>query len=173
VTYVSPFDHEHDRPPRELKALLGGNGADLAEMTSVLGLPVPPGFTITTEACCAYLASGWPETLDAEIDEHIGRLETIMGRRLGDKADPLLVSVRSGAPSSMPGMMDTVLNLGLNDDAVEGLARQTDERFACDSYRRCIALYGRVVLGTDEMAFDDLFDAAQSLADAPSDDAVR
>ena len=141
TAFVFPFDHQHDRPPRELKALLGGKGADLAEMTSVLELPVPPGFTITTEACRAYLTSGWPDGLDDEIAQHVSRLEATMGRRLGDAADPLLVSVRSGAPFSMPGMMDTVLNLGLNDEAVEGLAKQTaDERFAYDSYRRFIAV---------------------------------
>ncbi len=102
--------------PRDLKDLLGGKGANLAEMTSVLGLPVPPGFTITTEACVAYLADGWPDGLDDEIAEHVARLEEAMGRRFGDPADPLLLSVRSGAKFSMPGMMDTILNLGLNDE---------------------------------------------------------
>ena len=173
MAFVYPFDHRHGQPPRELKALLGGKGADLAEMTSVLELPVPPGFTITTEACRSYLAGGWPDGLDDEIAEHVADLETTMGRRLGDASDPLLVSVRSGAPFSMPGMMDTVLNLGLNDEAVEGLAKQTsDERFAYDSYRRLIAMFGRIVLDTEGAEFDELFDAAKSLAAATSDDAV-
>jgi pyruvate,orthophosphate dikinase len=173
MALVYPFDHSHDRPPRELKGLLGGKGADLAEMTSVLGLPVPPGFTITTEACRAYLADGWPDGLDDEIAAHVSHLEETMGRRLGDPGDPLLVSVRSGAPVSMPGMMDTVLNLGLNDAAVEGLARQTsDERFAYDSYRRLIALFGRVVLDADGDEFEQLLQAAKSLAEVESDDAV-
>jgi pyruvate,orthophosphate dikinase len=173
MAVVFPFDHHHDRPPRELKSLLGGKGADLAEMTSVLGLPVPPGFTITTEACRAYLTDGWPDGLDDEIARHVTRLEETMGRRLGDADDPLLVSVRSGAPFSMPGMMDTVLNLGLNDAAVEGLAKQTsDERFAYDSYRRLIALFGRVVLDADGEEFEQLLEAAKSLAEVESDDAV-
>ena len=146
--YVYDFDHEHPRPPMELKELLGGKGANLAEMTSVLGLPVPHGFTISTDACRAYMTEGWPEDLDAEVAEHLANLEQRMGRRLGDPDDPLLVSVRSGAKFSMPGMMDTVLNLGLNDRSVEGLAKQTsDERFAFDSYRRFVQMYGRIVLG--------------------------
>jgi pyruvate,orthophosphate dikinase len=146
--YVYNFDHEHPRPPMELKELLGGKGANLAEMTSVLGLPVPHGFTISTDACRAYMAAGWPENLAGEISEHLAKLEARMGRRLGDPDDPLLVSVRSGAKFSMPGMMDTVLNLGLNDRSVEGLAKQTsDERFAFDSYRRFVQMYGRIVLG--------------------------
>src|SRR5256885_12012748 len=121
----------------DMKDLLGGKGANLAEMTSVLGLPVPGGFTITTDACRAYMASGWPKGLDDEVSKHLTALEKKMGRRLGDAVDPLLVSVRSGAKFSMPGMMDTVLNLGLNDDSVEGLAKPTDdERFPYDSYRR-------------------------------------
>src|SRR5581483_9410203 len=144
MPYVFDFDHTHACPPMELKDLLGGKGANLAEMTSVLGLPVPPGFTISTEACREYMYNGWPEGLDAEIDRHRTRLEKAMGKKIGDPADPLLVSVRSGAKFSMPGMMDTVLNLGLNDDSVEGLAKQTDERFAYDSYRRFISMYGRI-----------------------------
>jgi pyruvate,orthophosphate dikinase len=148
VTFAFDFDHEHESEPRRLKALLGGKGANLAEMTSVLGLPVPPGFTITTEACRAYRASGWPEGLDAEVDAAVARLEARIGRRLGDPHDPLLVSVRSGAASSMPGMMDTVLDLGLTDASVEGLARVTgDPAFAADSYERFRDLYRRVVTG--------------------------
>jgi len=146
--YVYDFDHDHPRPPMELKELLGGKGANLAEMTSVLDLPVPHGFTISTDACRAYMTAGWPEGVDDEIAEHLTRLEARMGRRLGDPDDPLLVSIRSGAKFSMPGMMDTVLNLGLNDRSVEGLAKQTsDERFAFDSYRRFVQMYGRIVLG--------------------------
>src|SRR6476620_8594266 len=99
----------------DMKDLLGGKCANLAEMTSVLELPVPPGFTITTDACRAYMASGWPDGLDAEVAKQLKKVESTMGKRLGDAADPLLVSVRSGAKFSMPGMMDTVLNLGLND----------------------------------------------------------
>jgi pyruvate,orthophosphate dikinase len=137
------------------KDLLGGKGANLAEMTSVLKLPVPPGFTVSTEACTAYLQSGWPEGLDDEISEHVFKLEKEMGRKLGDPHDPLLVSVRSGAKFSMPGMMDTVLNLGLNDESVEGLATVTgDKRFAYDSYRRFIAMYGRIVLGVEGELFE-------------------
>ncbi len=170
MPYTFAFDHKHRRPPMAMKDLLGGKGANLAEMTSVLGLPVPPGFTISTEACRAYMESGWPEGLSEEVAKHRQRLEKAMGKRLGDPADPLLVSVRSGAAFSMPGMMDTVLNLGLNDESVEGLAKQTsDERFAYDSYRRFIAMYGRIVLGLDGGPFEELFDAAKELADTHSD----
>ena len=151
MPYVYAFDHKHRKPPMELKDLLGGKGANLAEMTSVLGLPVPPGFTITTDACRAYMAGGL-----AGRAVRRGRPATSAGwRRRWEKSwatpsDPLLVSVRSGAKFSMPGMMDTVLNLGLNDASVKGLADQTsDERFAYDSYRRFISMYGRIVLGID------------------------
>jgi pyruvate, orthophosphate dikinase len=148
--FVFPFDHSHTRPPRQLRNLLGGKGANLAEMTSVLGLPVPPGFTISTRACTLAGTSEWPEQLTDEVARAIEHLEASMGRRLGDSNDPLLVSVRSGAGSSMPGMLDTILNLGLNDASVEALARETrDERFALDTYARFIAMYGRVVLGLD------------------------
>ena len=163
---VYAFDHKYDRPPMELKDLLGGKGANLAEMTSELALPVPPGFTITTDACRAYLdGGGWPDGLDDEIAAHVEGVESAMGRRLGDADDPLLVSVRSGGKFSMPGMMDTVLDLGLNDDSVVGLATQTsNQRFALDSYRRFISLFGRIVLGIDGVRFDDLFDDAKRLA---------
>ena len=161
-TYVYAFDHKHRRPPMEYKDLLGGKGANLAEMTSVLKLPVPPGFTISTDACRAYMHSGWPQGLDGEIAGHVTKLEKTMGRRLGDPSDPLLVSVRSGAKFSMPGMMDTVLNLGLNDKSVKGLAKATDdERFAYDSYRRFIAMYGRIVLGVDGAEFEHPFEQAK------------
>jgi pyruvate,orthophosphate dikinase len=167
---VFAFDHKHRRPPMEMKDLLGGKGANLAEMTSVLGLPVPHGFTITTDACRAYMGGGWPEGLSGEIDAQVRRLENQMGKRLGDAADPLLVSVRSGAKFSMPGMMDTVLNLGLNDESVKGLAEQTnDERFAYDSYRRFISMYGRIVLGLPAEVFDKPFDQAKDAAGVTSD----
>src|SRR5580693_6882696 len=117
MPYVFDFDHTHPRPPMELKDLLGGKGANLAEMTSVLKLPVPPGFTISTDACRDYMSGGWPKSLDAEVAAARARLEKSMGKEIGDATDPLLVSVRSGAKFSMPGMMDTVLNLGLNDDS--------------------------------------------------------
>src|SRR6266566_9126514 len=133
---------------KDQKFLLGGKGANLAEMTN-LGLPVPPGFTITTEACKAYMAAGdrLPDGLMDEVAAALATLEGKMGKRLGDDTDPLLVSVRSGAPFSMPGMMDTVLNLGLNDASVAGLAERTgNERFAWDSYRRFVQMYGNVVL---------------------------
>ena len=167
---VYPFDHKHRRPPMEYKDLLGGKGANLAEMTSVLKLPVPPGFTISTDACRDYMDSGWPDGLDEEIAAHVAKLEKQMGRALGDPTDPLLVSVRSGAKFSMPGMMDTVLNLGLNDRSVKGLAKATDdERFAYDSYRRFIAMYARIVLGLDGEQFDAAFDEAKRAARVSSD----
>jgi pyruvate,orthophosphate dikinase len=168
--YVFNFDHKHRKPPMEMKDLLGGKGANLAEMTSVLELPVPPGFTISTDACRAYMTGGWPGGLTQEVDRAQARLEKAMGKHLGDPTDPLLVSVRSGAKFSMPGMMDTVLNLGLNDESVEGLAKQTsDERFAYDSYRRFVQMYGRIVLGLPGEEFDRLFDAAKELANTTSD----
>src|SRR6187455_101619 len=142
--------HDFETGSKDQKDLLGGKGANLAEMTR-LGIPVPPGFTITTDACRAYLASGTaPPELFAEVDEHLGQLEARMGRTLGDGADPLLVSVRSGAKFSMPGMMETVLNIGLNDESVNGLARQAGgdqgaQRFAWDSYRRLIQMFGKTV----------------------------
>ena len=133
---------------KDLKDLLGGKGANLAEMTN-LGLPVPPGFTITTEACRTYLDQGSePAELAGEVAAHLDALEKAIGRRLGDPDDPLLVCVRSGAKFSMPGMMETVLNIGLNDESVQGLAKQAgNERFAWDSYRRLIQMFGKTVLG--------------------------
>src|SRR6478735_6631357 len=141
---------------------LGGKGANLAEMTN-LGLPVPPGFTITTEACRAYLRDGGdPEGLADEVSEHLSALEETMGRQLGGADDPLLVSVRSGAKFSMPGMMETVLNIGLNDESVQGLARQSqDERFAQDSYRRLLQMFGATVLDIDAEHFSEALDAAK------------
>jgi pyruvate,orthophosphate dikinase len=170
MPYVYAFDHKHRRPPMDMKDLLGGKGANLAEMTSVLELPVPPGFTISTDACRAYMAGGWPKGLTEEVAKHVTRLEKAMGKKLGDPADPLLVSVRSGAKFSMPGMMDTVLNLGLNDESVEGLAKQTsDERFAFDSYRRFVSMYGRIVLDIDAKAFDDPLEQAKERLKVDSD----
>jgi pyruvate,orthophosphate dikinase len=172
VTFVYAFDHKHRKPPMSFKDLLGGKGANLAEMTSVLELPVPPGFTISTDACRAYMYSGWPEGLDEEIAKARTKLEKTMGKRIGDASDPLLVSVRSGAKFSMPGMMDTVLNLGLNDESVEGLAKQTDERFALDSYRRFISMYGRIVLGVEGEEFERLLDTAKEWDGAVQDSDV-
>jgi pyruvate,orthophosphate dikinase len=172
VTYVYDFRHDHGAPPMTLKDLLGGKGANLAEMTSVLELPVPPGFTISTEACRSYMRGGWPDGLDGEVDAARERLESAMGRRLGDPADPLLVSVRSGAKFSMPGMMDTVLNLGLNDESVEGLAKQMDERFAYDSYRRFLSMYGRIVLDLDGEPFEELLEEAKEREGVSSDSEV-
>jgi pyruvate,orthophosphate dikinase len=170
MAFVYDFDHRHRRPPMELKDLLGGKGANLAEMTSVLGLPVPHGFTISTDACRAYMGGGWPAALTGEVGRARARLEKKMGKRLGDPVDPLLVSVRSGAKFSMPGMMDTVLNLGLNDESVEGLAKQTDdERFAYDSYRRFVSMYARIVLGLSGEPFDGLLEGAKARAGARSD----
>jgi pyruvate,orthophosphate dikinase len=147
---------------KDLKDLLGGKGANLAEMTN-LGLPVPPGFTITTEACQAYLRSGRePDGVAEQVAERVTVLEKRMGKQLGQSDDPLLVSVRSGAKFSMPGMMETVLNIGLSDQSVRGLAAQSgNERFAFDSYRRLIQMFGKTVLGIDGEYFEDALDAAK------------
>ena len=154
----------------EYKDLLGGKGANLAEMMSVLNLPVPHGFTISTDACRDYMHGGWPKSLTDEMTKHVAALEKKMGRNLGDSKDPLLVSVRSGAKFSMPGMMDTVLNLGLNDKSVIALASTTNnERFAYDSYRRFISMYGRIVLGLDGAVFEHALDKAKEVANAKTD----
>ncbi len=155
---------------KDLKDLLGGKGANLAEMTN-LGLPVPPGFIISTDACRHYLRSGSiPDGLAAEVSEHLERLEQQMGRRLGDHADPLLVSVRSGAKFSMPGMMETVLNIGLSDESVHGLAKQAgSERFAWDSYRRLIQMFGKTVLDIEGEAFEHAIDAAKQAKGTKND----
>src|SRR5512138_2582030 len=134
---------------KDMKETLGGKGAGLAEMSNI-GIPVPPGFTITTEVCTEYYRSGkkLPRALDAEMKAALRKVEALTGKGFGDAEDPLLVSVRSGARVSMPGMMDTVLNLGLNDETVEGLAATSQNpRFAWDSYRRFVAMFGDVVLG--------------------------
>jgi pyruvate,orthophosphate dikinase len=152
--YVFDFDAPPPGPADELPAVLGGKGANLALMANDLGLPVPPGFTITTDACRSFLRDGWPNMLDAELGRHLERLGERVGRRFGDEADPLLVSVRSGAPVSMPGMMDTVLNLGLTDAATRGLAAATgDEAFAADCLRRFRESY-RAVIGTGAVPED-------------------
>ncbi|MFN8193944.1 MAG: pyruvate, phosphate dikinase [Nocardioidaceae bacterium] len=166
TTYVYDFAEGN----KDLKDLLGGKGANLAEMTN-LGLPVPPGFTISTEACKAYLAAGRiPDGLAEEVTDHLARLEETMGRRLGDAADPLLVSVRSGAKFSMPGMMETVLNIGLNDESVAGLAGHSeDERFAWDSYRRLLQMFGATVLHVDSEHFSEALDAAKAAKGTTAD----
>jgi pyruvate,orthophosphate dikinase len=159
---MTKYVYDFAEGSKDMKDLLGGKGANLCEMT-VLGLPVPPGFVITTEACVSYLSTGQaPDGLTAEVDEHLAALEAAMGKRLGDADDPLLVSVRSGGKFSMPGMMDTVLNIGLNDRSVQGLAKQSgSDRFAWDSYRRLVQMYGKTVLGVDGEAFDRVFDEAK------------
>jgi pyruvate,orthophosphate dikinase len=162
MKYVYAFEEGS----REMRELLGGKGANLAEMAR-LGPPitVPAGFTVTTEACVAFLAAGnaFPPGLERQLDEALARLEEQAGRRLGDPNDPLLVSVRSGARESMPGMMDTVLNLGLGDGAVDGLAARTaNERFAWDSYRRFVQMFGNVVAGIDGMLFEQAIRAVKS-----------
>ena len=155
---------------KDMKDLLGGKGANLAEMTN-LGLPVPPGFIITTDACRHYLAEGSvPAELAAEVTEHLTRLEQEMGRKLGEHEDPLLVSVRSGAKFSMPGMMETVLNIGLSDASVYGLAKQAgNDRFAWDSYRRLIQMFGKTVLGIEGHEFEQALDAAKHAKGSSND----
>ncbi|WP_435804211.1 pyruvate, phosphate dikinase [Streptomyces griseoflavus] len=157
------FVYDFTEGNKDLKDLLGGKGANLAEMTN-LGLPVPPGFTITTEACKTYLDSGEePAALRDEVSAHLDALEATMGKKLGQADNPLLVSVRSGAKFSMPGMMDTVLNIGLSDKSVQGLAKQAgDDRFAWDSYRRLIQMFGKTVLGVDGELFEDALEAAKA-----------
>src|SRR5690606_30985993 len=153
----------HDDPRARDKTITGGKGANLSEMADI-GLPVPPGFTITTEECVRYLQHGadFSSDLRDQVAAALTHIETAVGKRFGDAEDPLLVSVRSGARVSMPGMMDTVLNLGLNDVTVEGLARTSgDERFAWDSYRRFIQMYSDVVLGIDHGLFEEALEIAK------------
>jgi pyruvate, orthophosphate dikinase len=167
VKYIRQFGGGSAEGRAKDKALLGGKGANLAEMAS-LGLPVPPGFTITTEVCRHVVEHGpghYPEGLDDEVGQGLARIEELTGNKFGDAERPLLVSVRSGAPASMPGMMDTILNLGLNDQTVEALARASkNPRFAWDCYRRFVAMYGEVVMGVvapseqDELPFDRIFE---------------
>jgi pyruvate,orthophosphate dikinase len=167
---TSKYVYDFAEGDKDMKDLLGGKGANLSEMTR-LGLPVPPGFVITTEACRAYLTTGdVPAELAREVGAHLAALEEQMGKRLGDAADPLLVSVRSGAKFSMPGMMDTVLNIGLNDESVLGLARQSgNERFAWDSYRRLLQMFGRTVLGVTGDPFEHALEAAKQVKGVTSD----
>jgi pyruvate, orthophosphate dikinase len=166
TTYVYDFAYGG----KDQAELLGGKGANLAEMTK-LGLPVPPGFTITTEACRAFLANGSePDGLEEQVSQHLEALEQAMGRRLGDAEDPLLVSVRSGAAISMPGMMETVLNVGMNDRSVHGLAAKSgNPRFAWDSYRRLVQMFGATVLGIEADRFADALDALKEKQGATND----
>ena len=160
---MTKYVYDFSEGNRDMKDLLGGKGANLAEMTN-MWLPVPHGFTITTQACLSYLAEGgFPSGLEDEVEQHLKLLEQSMGRSLGDDNDPLLVSVRSGAKFSMPGMMDTVLNLGLNDDSLKGLAEQSGEdlRFANDAYRRFIQMFGKIVMGVPAEAFEHALDLAK------------
>jgi pyruvate,orthophosphate dikinase len=160
---MTKYVYDFSEGNKDMKDLLGGKGANLAEMTN-MGLPVPHGFILTTEACLGYLERGdWPLGLIDEAEEHLVRLEHTMGKTLGDPTDPLLVSIRSGAKFSMPGMMDTVLNLGLNEDSLKGLAHQTgdDIRFANDTYRRFIQMFGKIVMGVPAGAFEHALDAAK------------
>ena len=155
--YVYVFGNSRTEGAATMKNLLGGKGANLAEM-SVLGLPVPPGFTLTTEVCTAFYDNGqkYPAELKGQLETALGLTGAIAGKTFGDAANPLLVSVRSGARASMPGMMDTVLNLGLNDITVEAVARAAgDARFAYDSYRRFITMYSDVVLGVEHHHFEE------------------
>jgi len=167
---VPKYVYDFSEGNRDMKDLLGGKGANLAEMTNI-GLPVPPGFIITTQACRTYLESGSaPAEMEDEISEHLASLEKAMGKTLGDADDPLLVSVRSGAKFSMPGMMDTVLNIGLNDQSVNGLAKQGgNDRFAWDSYRRLLSMFGKTVLGADGELFEHALDELKTSRNTKND----
>src|ERR1700675_1451548 len=169
--YVYSFGEGRAEGSAEMRDLLGGKGSGLAEMTNA-GVPVPPGFTITTEVCRWYYAHDHklPPGFEAQQQAALERLERVMGRRLGAPTDPLLVSVRSGAKFSMPGMMDTILNLGLNDRSVLGLAAKTGNgRFARDSYRRFIQMCGNVVLGIDKDRFEHELSEVKRKAGARAD----
>ena len=171
--YVYFFGNGDADGDESMRAELGGKGANLAQMAKApLSLPVPPGFTITTDVCQEYykLDRNYPEGLEAQVDEYLAKLEAAMGKKLGDENDPLLVSVRSGAAISMPGMMDTILNLGLNDKAVEGLAKKTgNEKFAYDAYRRFIQMYGDVAMGVDHDKFEAILEEVKEKAGVDSD----
>ena len=173
---IFAFDHQHEQSPSTLSTLLGAKGANLAELTSVLQLPVPLGFTVSTGACQEFLNGGWPAHLDDQIALRIEALEQALGRTFGDVRDPLLVSVRSGAAVAMPGVLASVLNVGLNDESVEGLAVAAgDERFAFDAYRRLIQMFGQIVKGLVADPFDEAFAKAMDRAhvdfegDVPAD----
>ena len=172
--WVYSFGAGHNEGRADMRNLLGGKGANLAEMASI-GLPVPPGFTITTDLCTEFYKNNrqYPADLDAQVTEALSRVETAVGRRFGDAQAPLLVSVRSGARVSMPGMMDTVLNLGLNDETVQGLATTSgDARFAWDSFRRFIQMFGSVVLGVDHHRFEEVIDSIKLDTGAVEDTAL-
>ena len=158
--WVYEFSEGHAEGGAKDRDLLGGKGANLAEMCS-MGLPVPPGFTITTEACTYYYKNErtYPENLESEVAKSLAQLEDRTGKKFGCKNNPLLLSVRSGARISMPGMMDTVLNLGMNDETVESLGALTNHRFAYDSYRRFIQMYSSVVLQLDHDEFEDILES--------------
>src|SRR4051812_10450845 len=168
--YVYYFGDGHAEGNAKMKDVLGGKGAGLAEMTNI-GVPVPPGFTISTEVCTYFYGHGksYPPELKGSVEENLKRVEESVGRTFGDADKPLLVSVRSGARASMPGMMDTILNLGLNDTTVQGLARSADERFAFDSYRRFIQMYSGVVLEVDREHFEHELVALREKAGAKND----
>ncbi|MEX1055587.1 MAG: PEP/pyruvate-binding domain-containing protein, partial [Rhodothermales bacterium] len=171
IKHVYRFGGGKAEGHKGMKSLLGGKGANLAEMSSI-GLPVPPGFTITTEACHHYSSHGhhWPEGLEEEVREGVAYVEQVMNARFGDPRNPLLVSVRSGAAISMPGMMDTVLNLGINDDVVEGLAELTgNERFAYDAYRRFIDMFGDVVMGVAHEHFEHAIETLKQEREVKND----
>jgi len=169
IKYVYSFGGGKADGNGKMKDVLGGKGAGLAEMTNA-GLPVPPGFTIQTEACREYMRGGLSPAVDQQMDEALGKLEALQGQKLGAGENPLLVSVRSGAKFSMPGMMDTILNLGLNDKSVEALAKvKNNPRFAADSYRRLIQMFGNVVLDIEKSAFDEVFDAKKKQRKAKLD----
>lgn len=163
VYYFGDGDAEGDE---SMRPILGGKGANLAQMAKKpLSLPVPSGFTISIDVCQEYYKLGkkYPAGLDAEVAKYLAKLEKSMGKKLGDAKDPLLVSVRSGAAESMPGMMDTILNLGLNDNSVLGLANKTQNpRFAWDAYRRFIQMYGNVAMGVDHDKFEEIIDEVKS-----------
>src|ERR1700712_1187827 len=172
--WVYSFGAGHNEGRADMRNLLGGKGANRAEMSSI-GLPVPPGFTITADVCTAYYDNDrkYPDDLKAQVDAALILIEKAVGLNFGDNDHPLLVSVRSGARVSMPGMMDTVLNLGLNDITVEGLAKAAnDPRFAWDSYRRFIQMYGSVVLGVDHHRFEEIIEHAKLDADVIEDTAL-
>src|SRR6195952_394639 len=172
--WVYSFGAGHKEGRADMRNLLGGKGANLAEMASI-GLPVPPGFTVTTDVCTAFYENNrtYPEDLKDQVDAALAVIEKAVGLNFGDKTHPLLVSVRSGARVSMPGMMDTVLNLGLNDITVEGLAKAAnDPRFAWDSYRRFIQMYGSVVLGVDHHRFEEIIEHAKLEANVIEDTAL-
>ncbi len=169
--YVYFFGNKKSEGKQGMKELLGGKGANLAEMVN-LGIPVPPGFTITTEVCDLYYKSGrkWPSGLEAQINTNIEKLEKAFGAKFGDSNNPLLVSVRSGAAASMPGMMDTILNLGLNEESVQGLIVKTgNERFAWDSYRRFMQMFGNVVMEIDHHDFEHILEAKKEEVNAAQD----